>query len=98
MAGDLTRGYCSVCRKSGPCELRSVSHIMHFFISAVTLGAWLPVWVMCAISRPKFCRDCGGRAYANSMDAFLHSWRGALLMLSIGFIVLMAFMANNAKF
>lgn len=42
--------------KSGP------NHVLHLLLSLVTMGLWLPVWIVilfCGHSRPYRCMRCG---------------------------------------
>jgi DNA-directed RNA polymerase subunit RPC12/RpoP len=53
---------CSYCRskrlftKSGP------SHVLHLILSVLTVGLWLPVWVIIVVLgalTPYRCQSCG---------------------------------------
>lgn len=50
---------CSAMRlfgRSGP------NHVLHLLLSLVTMGLWLPIWIVviaCSNSRPYRCMRCG---------------------------------------
>ncbi len=29
---------------------KHTNHVLHFLLSACSLGAWLPVWILCSVS------------------------------------------------
>ena len=54
------RAYCDVCdRKVEPKKTREVNHILHLIMSLLTVGFWLWIWLIAAISvRQWTCPIC----------------------------------------
>ena len=90
--GRLTRAYCKVCRDYRPCEWDRHSHGLHLMLSLLTLGLWVPVWLLIALSGKRRCRECGSRAYANAIEAWLLSPLGilSLCVAGAGGVILLA--------
>lgn len=62
-----TRG-CRTCGTLAAVPVSRVNHVMHLLLTIITMGAWLPIWVVLAIwsssslaSRAQRCHHCGGR-------------------------------------
>jgi len=51
------------CRSCGVPTLHvydQPSHLLHFFLSLLTLGLWLPIWLLVSVvRRPPACTRCG---------------------------------------
>lgn len=97
--GKLSRGYCRNCEDFGPAEWDPVSHLLHLFLSLLTLGLWLPVWIWIGISGKRRCRACGSVAYSSPLDAWLHTPLGMLALAGgiVGIVVVVAIVAGSAR-
>ena len=59
---DVMHAYCARCRHRHVFVRASINHWFHFFLSVVTLGAWLVSWVAICVGnllRPWRCEHCG---------------------------------------
>lgn len=74
-------------------EVRSPSHLLHFFISLFTCGFWLLVWIAVALDPAMNCRTCGGRAYSSRTRLRLE--KGAIYS-GVALFVLFAVLATIA--
>lgn len=65
------RAYCDVCdRKVEPKKTRNVNHILHFIMSCLTVGFWLWIWLIAAISlRQWTCPICKANLEASVSKA-----------------------------
>ena len=53
---------CSYCRMKRLFSKAGPSHILHLILSLVTVGVWLPVWLICVVMnafQPYRCTVCG---------------------------------------
>lgn len=66
MSTQTSRKNCSICGTKTKHErsVSSPSHLLHFIITIITAGAWLPIWVLIALfggSKGAWaCTKCGG--------------------------------------
>jgi hypothetical protein len=54
--------FCSNCNEIIPAIKRGPSHLFHFIMSVITIGAWTVVWflaLLCACSERWRCVRCG---------------------------------------
>ena len=62
---DLTaQGFCTLCQSQVLSVKKQTNHILHLLMSLVTLGLWLPIWLLvgvCAATTPYLCSRCGSR-------------------------------------
>lgn len=65
------RAYCDVCdRKVEPKKTRDVNHILHLILSFLTLGFWLWIWLIAALSiRQWTCPICKANLEASVRQA-----------------------------
>ena len=55
-------GFCPRCAEPVAVCCPTPNHGLHFLLSAISLGAWLPIWLVVAIhSRTCRCLQCGCR-------------------------------------
>lgn len=55
--------HCNHCRGKTMHLAPQTSHILHLFLSIVTVGIWIPVWFLVALLKGKpQCSVCGGQA------------------------------------
>ena len=54
--------YCRTCRDTRAHEIKAPRHLRHALFAALTLGLWLPGWLVLTLQgrRPR-CRACGAR-------------------------------------
>lgn len=54
---------CAACQRPTPHLRPSTSHVLHLLLSLITVGVWLPVWLLVAQSnrRQGQCEVCGRR-------------------------------------
>ena len=55
------RSFCKSCGKNVKAEAKDTSHLLHLILSIFTGGAWLIMWILCAMSNTWSCSECGGR-------------------------------------
>ncbi len=54
--------HCPVCQQYRLFAKQNPSHVVHLLLSVVTLGLWLPIWILCGIANafePFRCTACG---------------------------------------
>lgn len=59
--------YCRVCEKQMPIHEAQPRHALHFMLSMVSLGLWLPVWGLSTSGKlvsPR-CSNCGSKVQRN---------------------------------
>lgn len=60
-----TKGaFCAHCQKQVMAQGSKPNHILHVILSIVTLGAWLPVWLIVTLAKTGTgyrCTQCGSR-------------------------------------
>jgi hypothetical protein len=61
MATNHLMHHCRHCQKKTPHLEPATSHVLHLLLSILTLGLWVPVWILSAIanSSQKTCGVCG---------------------------------------
>ncbi len=66
--GGIRRGYCPQCKTETIQALRPISHLLHLAMSVITMGLWIPVWIVLACSPLANCTICGSRAYSSRIS------------------------------
>jgi len=63
MAVKTGGGYCPNCKKNVMTQKNTPNHLLHFFVSVITLGGWLVIWLLLALGHigGKRCTECGHR-------------------------------------
>ncbi len=51
-------GYCRRCRRKVLISCPAPSHLLHFLLSLLSAGLWIPVWIAIIISDTYRCRCC----------------------------------------
>jgi len=52
--------YCAYCKKQVVARKKSCNHVLHVILSLITMGLWLPVWLICALVGDEwYCSQCG---------------------------------------
>ena len=62
MAIVSTRKFCKDCGQNKLFEKQGPSHILHLILSVITVGLWIPIWILCVVLnafRPYRCTNCG---------------------------------------
>jgi len=60
MAMKYRAGYCDVCAENQKLERKSGNHVLHLILSIITLGWWVIIWILVAVSsEPWTCSKCG---------------------------------------
>jgi len=58
-----TRRYCPEDDRMVLAEKRTPNHILHLLLAVVTVGLWIPIWILISIAS-EFgsyqCPECGG--------------------------------------
>ena len=53
-------GYCPDCGRNVLIRRPGTNHVLHLLLSCLTLGLWLPVWLLCSIKIGGWrCTVCG---------------------------------------
>ena len=52
---------CKYCNKTTAHVAQSTSNILHLILSVITVGIWVPIWILVAMSHSasKQCNECG---------------------------------------
>lgn len=56
------RRNCKTCGQLRLFEKKGANHVLHLLLSVVTVGIWIPVWILIVILsafRPHRCPVCG---------------------------------------
>ena len=61
----VQKGWCPQCNASTVLAVHPANHLLHFIVSIVTGGIWLPVWIVIACAPEMNCTICGGRGFSN---------------------------------
>ncbi len=62
-AMEYTSKYCKYCGQQRKFERPGTNHILHLILSILTVGLWIPVWILSAIKIGGWrCSFCGKRA------------------------------------
>lgn len=62
MADERKSGYCRSCKKRNVVFRPGTSHLLHLFLSIITAGIWLIVWLLSTIKVGGWrCSACGSR-------------------------------------
>lgn len=83
----VRRHYCRSCRRDVVAEADPVSHVLHFFLTLVTVGLWFPVWLLALGSRRWHCRYCGARTFGGKAST---AFQRLVLAVLLGFLLLFA--------
>lgn len=60
MAFQESTGYCKMCNKQVMIRRKGTSHVLHFLLSCVTCGFWIPVWLLASVRFGGWrCTQCG---------------------------------------
>ena len=62
MADSTIQRHCGTCGQKRPFSKKGVNHILHLLLSIVTVGFWIPVWLLvgvCAALTRYRCQFCG---------------------------------------
>jgi len=59
--------YCPVCQRRTLSTRPGTSHIFHLLMCVITVGFWLPIWILCVMLPAQWrCAQCGSRTRAVS--------------------------------
>lgn len=58
--------HCKNCQSETIHERPSTSHVLHLLLSVITVGLWIPVWILVALSNSNqgLCLTCGRKVGA----------------------------------
>lgn len=62
MGQSTIRRNCTFCNQPRPFTKQAPSHILHLILSVVTVGIWIPVWILMVVLnafKPYRCTTCG---------------------------------------
>ena len=62
MSQKIIQRHCSTCQQPRPFTKDGANHILHLILSIVTVGFWLPVWLLvgvCSFLTAYRCQFCG---------------------------------------
>ncbi len=83
MANQETGGYCKHCDKKVMLQRPGSNHILHLIFSIITLGIWIPIWILISIQIGGWlCKDCGSPASAGG-DGLNTNVGGYILVIGI---------------
>jgi hypothetical protein len=54
--------YCGYCDRMRLSERQEPNNLLHFVLTVLTCGLWLPVWFVLAVVTPAYrCQRCGSK-------------------------------------
>ncbi len=62
MSTITTRRHCKTCDQKRLFEKEKQNNVLHLILSVITIGMWLPVWILIAVLgafKPFRCTVCG---------------------------------------
>ncbi len=61
--GVISKSYqCSTCQRPTLHQRPNAAHLIHFILTLITCGGWLPIWLIAGINKamyPYRCQSCG---------------------------------------
>lgn len=81
----VTQRYCDCCAAQRPFEKPSINHVLHLFLSVLTSGVWILVWIILASSaesKLSRCRSCGGEESRPDSNELAEADRAARVSLA----------------
>lgn len=86
MATETFMKYCATCQRKTPHIKTTLSNVLHLLLTIVTVGLWLPVWIILGIrsgtARPA-CTICGNDTFLGMKVEPVPWWATAL----VGFVL-----------
>lgn len=61
-------GHCPTCDKPRTATKEKINHILHLILSVITVGVWIPVWLLLLLfnfGKSFRCTSCGTKVNAN---------------------------------
>lgn len=55
----IARRWCETCQDMVRGDWSGPNHILHLLLSIVTVGLWLPVWLILSLGGGYHCNHCG---------------------------------------
>ncbi len=81
-----TDGYCGNCDREVMIRRQGTRHVLHLLMSLVTLGFWIPVWILASIRIGGWrCTVCGRSTRAAAYPRRLIV--GVLLIIIVWFLM-----------
>lgn len=72
---------CNQCGQSVG-TLNSPNHLLHAILAVLTVGLWVPVWILSAMSTGKpICNRCGRVPDTTPLEAFASGLRVAIVVV-----------------
>ncbi|MGM0508498.1 MAG: hypothetical protein ACQERZ_04965 [Fusobacteriota bacterium] len=63
------RLYCKKCKEETLCKRKDTNNWIHLILSIITLGLWIPFWIMAVIQFNAWhCSVCGARVKDETED------------------------------
>lgn len=69
MAETCIERFCATCGRKTGHRRRCASHVLHLLLTLLTLGFWLPLWILaglCSYTEHAYCIACGTRYRARA--------------------------------
>lgn len=62
MSTEESTGWCRCCQAQRLIRRPGTSHVLHLLLAVITLGLWIPIWLLCSIRFGGWrCTQCGSR-------------------------------------
>lgn len=71
ISGPIARRWCPTCNAGVIAAKTEPSHLLHFFLSLVTFGMWVVIWILCVIAPQYNCGECGSNVYGSRYGYWL---------------------------
>lgn len=68
MSVEQSQMWCPRCNSHTLAQRPGASHLLHLVLTVLTVGLWLPVWILCAVRIGGWrCQQCGGTTTAGGI-------------------------------
>ena len=91
----LETRFCKNCEMKTAHTVESVNHLLHFILTVITAGCWLPIWVVAGLKKKaKQCQECRTSSESGSNLLAVVCGLVALFFSPLGFFLMIAGSSN----
>lgn len=95
---NVARRYCPHCLRNGPAVNGGANNAVHFILTILTVGFWIPVWLLFALCGGSYqCQQCGSRTYSSRFMRSVELTIRFGLIASLAVIALVIYAGTRGK-